>query len=518
MKKITLLLALLFVLGIFNGFSQGINYKALIKDGNGAPITNQMIDVQFTILQGAAETNVYQESHSTLTDDNGIIIVNLGEGNILSGDFGMIDWASDYYALKTEVDIGAGYVDMGTSLFKTVPYALVAENVPTRISDLNDGRSDVSGISLFIGENAGLNDDGSDNENTGMGYEALKDNTSGFWNTAFGFISLSKNTTGFRNTAFGHKALANNTEGWNNTAHGHMALEVNTTGNCNTAYGSVCLKNNTTGVYNTAVGNRAMFANTTGSDNSAYGYSALGLNTSGYENTATGTSALFKNTVGYWNTSSGFESMYNNIGGDNNVANGYHALYNNISGNYNTASGFEALSDNTTGTNNTALGYNAQVPDGTQNNQVRIGNTNVTYAGVQVAWTITSDRKWKEGIRDLPYGLELIKQLRPVDYVRKNNETKTREAGFIAQDVEELLVSLGYSNQGIVATDSKGMKSVRYNDFIAVLTKALQEQQEIIEKQQGTIEALNVEIENGKQERDKFDKRLKEIEILLKSN
>ena len=69
----------------------------------------------------------------------------------------------------------------------------------------------------------------------------------------------------------------------------------------------------------------------------------------------------------------------------------------------------------------------------------------------------------------------MVSQLKPVDYVRKNNESKTREIGFIAQDVEVLLNKLGYVNSGMLTTADNGRLSLRYNDFIPVLTKAVQE-------------------------------------------
>lgn len=140
-----------------------------------------------------------------------------------------------------------------------------------------------------------------------------------------------------------------------------------------------------------------------------------------------------------------------------------------------------------TGSNNIGIGYNVQVPNISGSNQVRIGNTLVTYAGVQVAWTITSDKRWKDQIRPLTYGLNMITQMQAVDYVRKNNEAQTREIGFIAQDVKALLEKLGYDDQGLLLTDDNGYMSLRYNDFIPVLVKAVQEQQVIIENMQTVI-------------------------------
>jgi hypothetical protein len=53
--------------------------------------------------------------------------------------------------------------------------------------------------------------------------------------------------------------------------------------------------------------------------------------------------------------------------------------------------------------------------------------------------------------------------------------------GFVAQDVEVLLNEMGYNDQGFLTKDDKGNLSLRYNDFIALLTKGMQEQQELIE-------------------------------------
>jgi hypothetical protein len=157
---------------------------------------------------------------------------------------------------------------------------------------------------------------------------------------------------------------------------------------------------------------------------------------------------------------------------------------------YNTAIGHGALSLNISGGNNTAVGYNAQVPDGNASNQIRIGNSEINYAGVQVPWHVTSDRIWKEDIKTLPLGLDFVKQLKPVDYIRKKNQNNTREMGFIAQDVELLLLNSGYKGQGFLTEDDEGLLSLRYNDFIALLTKAIQDQQILIEDLKERIEFL----------------------------
>ena len=114
MKRYTTLFLALLTMTI--SFAQnGINYKAIIKDNNGNVLANDLVVVQFTILQGVAQTNVYQESHTPTTDANGLIIVNIGEGTPLSGNFTDIDWAADATFLNTQINTGAGLVYMGTT-------------------------------------------------------------------------------------------------------------------------------------------------------------------------------------------------------------------------------------------------------------------------------------------------------------------------------------------------------------------------------------------------------------------
>ncbi|WP_296386486.1 hypothetical protein [Winogradskyella sp.] len=169
MKKDLTLLVLLFITCI--GYAQnGINYKAVIKDDLGNVVANDLIQVQFNILQGAI--SVYSETHSPTTDDNGIIIINIGEGALVSGspNFTSIDWANDIHFLEVFINIGDGLINVGTTEFKTVPYALtsgdkswefevdnvyvlsknvgIGTNTPTELLHISD--EDKAGINLTV--------------------------------------------------------------------------------------------------------------------------------------------------------------------------------------------------------------------------------------------------------------------------------------------------------------------------------------------------------------------------------
>ncbi len=136
LKKI-IIVVVLGIICTITAHSQGINYKAVIKDDVGNVIANDLIVIQFTILKTSATgTMVYQESHSPTTDANGMIILNIGEGTPISGVFADIDWGSDAHFFNVQINTGGGLVDMGTTEFKAVPYAL---NVSSGLEKITEG-------------------------------------------------------------------------------------------------------------------------------------------------------------------------------------------------------------------------------------------------------------------------------------------------------------------------------------------------------------------------------------------
>jgi hypothetical protein len=259
-----------------------------------------------------------------------------------------------------------------------------------------------------------------------------------------------------------------------NTAVGTYALTSLTSGSANSAFGYNSLYYNNTGGTNSAFGSFALWKNESGDHNCAFGYNSLGANTSGSPNSAFGSSALMSNTLGSYNCAFGDHSLQTNTTGIENSGFGYQSLYS-CTGDSNTAIGYQAGSSLTTGSNNTCIGFNAQVPSATSGNQVQIGDANVTYAGVQVAWTITSDRRLKSKIAPSSLGLGFVSKLRPVSYTRTNDEKQRSEYGFIAQEIEEVLKEEGVENAGMLTVDEKGVYELRYNDLLAPMVKAIQE-------------------------------------------
>jgi len=316
------------------------------------------------------------------------------------------------------------------------------------------------------------------NANVANGFQALYNNTAAS-NTAIGYQSMFTNTTGTTNTANGYQALYSNTTGASTTAVGYQALFSNTTGLRNTGIGDSALYANTIGFSNTAVGSNAMLINTTGDRNTAIGRKALQENTTGVQNTAAGESALIVNTTGTQNSAFGSTVLTSNTTGTFNTGVGYQALVASISGSNNTSVGYFSGASLTTGSNNTFIGYNAQPSAVGVSDEVRIGGTNVTSFRAQVALTVTSDSRFKENIATTSLGLDFLTKLKPVQYTRiADNEHKV-EYGFIAQEVLEQLTAFNATNTGLIAESSNAsgtpFLSLRYNDFISILTLSVQE-------------------------------------------
>lgn len=89
--------------------------------------------------------------------------------------------------------------------------------------------------------------------------------------------------------------------------------------------------------------------------------------------------------------------------------------------------------------------------------------------------TLGSDRRLKEDIRDLSYGLNDILQLRAKTYRLIGSDKQDFSIGLIAQEVQEVIGEL-------ITTDQKGFLELNYVGLIPVLIKAIQEQQLMIEE------------------------------------
>ncbi|WP_298536315.1 hypothetical protein [uncultured Algibacter sp.] len=125
MKRFYILCLLLSTMGFSQ---QGINYKAVIQDGDQI-VANTPVTIYFTIKENGT-IDIYKETRLITTNKNGIVVTNIGEGSPTLGVFETIDWTKEQF-LNVAIDIGNGLVDLGTTAFKQVPYALHAKTAET---------------------------------------------------------------------------------------------------------------------------------------------------------------------------------------------------------------------------------------------------------------------------------------------------------------------------------------------------------------------------------------------------
>lgn len=110
---------------------QGINYQAVARNAKGSLLSSQTVNVRFSILSGGPNgTVLYTEKHSTATTSLGLFTLSIGKGTPEQGTFAAIPWSDGNHYLKVLLDAqnNGNFVDIGTSPFLSVPYALYAAN------------------------------------------------------------------------------------------------------------------------------------------------------------------------------------------------------------------------------------------------------------------------------------------------------------------------------------------------------------------------------------------------------
>ena len=116
--------------------------------------------------------------------------------------------------------------------------------------------------------------------------------------------------------------------------------------------------------------------------------------------------------------------------------------------------------------------------------------------------SLPSDLNFKKNINTLNLGLDFILKLRPVSYNYKIDDDDTAlSTGFIAQEMEQTLFELGINKNDylfIQHTPNENKKESQYwldyTKIIPILSKAVQDQQEIINNLKFEIESIKKEV------------------------
>ena len=377
------------------------------------------------------------------------------------------------------------------------------------------GVSPISGQtgSYAIGTNAlDAIDTTAERDSIAFGTDALTTATTGVKNIAIGTQAMEKLTTAFQSVAIGYQALEEITTGSNNVAIGNLAGTALTTGASNVAIGRNALVAQTTQGGQTAVGAEAASRAAAGSQyRTAIGYQAGGssnIGSTANDVTAVGALAAKAVTTGNYATAVGVSALNSLTTGSHCIAVGRWAGYSNSTGGSNIYMGTWSGQYISTGSNNICIGYRAgrdavtNIPTtntngiligsnteysdtGTTNeivigtsalaqgsNTIMLGNSSITDLYCYGSLSSPSDIKLKENVEDLPYGLDDVAQMRPVEYDLKADGR--HDIGFIAQEMKQVVPD-------VVNEMGDGTLSIQYAKLVPVLVNAIKELQTEVE-------------------------------------
>lgn len=538
-RIILILTSILLTLHVSGQAPEKFNYQGVARDNAGAPLANQDLGVQISILDGPSAE--YVETHTVTTNTFGLYTLAIGDGNPTTGTMAAVTWEVGNKSIKVEIDPegGTNYSDLGTTELLSVPYALFAGDISEAAGGWSlDGNA--PGDDDFIGttNDAALRFKVDNTEfgflydnNTAVGRLTLRYNTTGGVNTAVGADALANNTTGSANSAFGRGTLQNNVSGSNNTAIGSIALYDNGEGFNNTGIGFRALKANTSGYYNTAIGGDALQSNLTGINNTALGYGA----DVGAADLTNATAIGFKAFVEQDNSLvlGGIEGV-NNATQNTNIGIGTttpSARLDVVGGakfagkvgiNFDPAEGFDDFtfgglmlnsyneSDNLSLMVNQTFNRYGYWATSTLlymlYNGSDIGNFNATTG----AYSAISDQRLKQGITPATSLLEKVKDIKIMNYTYKRDPNRKPQIGYIAQDLEKQFPE--FVTPPNTDSERETHYTVNYAGMSAVAIRAIQEQQVLIESQEQTIKEQADGLQKMQNQLIELEKRLSALE------
>ena len=445
--------------------------------GDGGLTTNDFTDADHSKLDGiAASANNYSHpNHSgevTSTGDGATVIADnvVDEANLKvsnsptdgyflqaqSGNTGGLTWAA------ASGGGGGGFSADAQGNFVTGTNAGAAldgthENgifIGTEAGEDNNNSSDGG---IFIGHQAGKEFIGSRSIFIGYKAGAGNNNTSYFGgNVVLGWEAASDSTTLTESVIIGRQAGKNATNN-SNIIIGYAAGY--TAGTNSIFIGKDCgsgITNNPGSI--TAIGNQACKNLSATTYATAVGYRALLFNTSGANNTAVG-----------------YQAGRNINTGANNVSIGYGAGY-----------------ITTTGDNNISIGKDADPSAADADNEITLGNSsNDTIRCNTQTISSLSDARDKTDINQLELGLDFVDSLNPVKFKWKtrdgNSKDGSYEAGFIAQDFQEVQKNNNADYLGLVHDNNPEKLEASYGKLVPVLVRAIQELKKEIEELKANV-------------------------------
>ncbi len=497
--------------GFSQSVPQGMNYQAVARDTSGNELASKSLTVKLAVKSksGSNYTTQYEETHAVTTNTYGLFTLVIGQGTVTSGTFASIPWASYDMYLNVSVDDGGGYVDLGKTQLVSVPYAFVSGSTVSS----SVGATGATGPTGADGSKDAWSLTGNSGTSTSSNFIGTTDNVDFLFKTnnsevmrlqSSGNVSLGTSSdlaTLLVAAGSGEsplRASINGTTKFIIDENGQMGLGTSSPD----AYAVIEAPEDSNAFRVRIGGSTEFLVNrnhgvTIGTNNEnsptdglyVSGQALFGLNT---------TSSIYGSNIKLqvYSENTTNTSLYGirsrvTGSGSSNYSNGNYGVYGKA-----TDVGFNygVYGEGTGGTYNYGV-----VGEADDVGVYAIGD--MWYSG---SLSKASDLKFKKDIKSIDNALDKIGALNPKLYNYKLDEypymnfTEKPEFGFIAQEVESVLPELvntmkqpsKYNDKGEKINDSFDFKGVNYVGLIPILTKAIQEQQKMIETQNEKIENL----------------------------
>ena len=143
---------MLFVISLASYGQSGIFFQAIARDNNSNPARDRKIYVQTNIIQSYPTGNIVLiEEYQTNTDAYGVFSIMVGNGVRVGGavsGLSTIDWSNGPFYLNIKIaitpiaasntwDYSKEWIDLGTTIFGTVPFALYSASTAKMNDKLN---------------------------------------------------------------------------------------------------------------------------------------------------------------------------------------------------------------------------------------------------------------------------------------------------------------------------------------------------------------------------------------------
>jgi len=387
--------------------------------------------------------------------------------------------------------------------------------------------------------------------NTALGHKAMQYNETGGSNIAVGDRAMMQNTVGEHNTALGARSLLSNLSGSNNTTVGYKAGNGSTgesisgsvfigymAGSTENTSNKLYIENSDSdapliyGDFNSNImavnGNLGIGTHTPATKVHVVGGTDASLAGGGYiltGSTASENVVIDENEIMARNNGGVSSLQLQRDGGSLSVHYGLGEInefrirddgktgigesFPNSKLHINTLSGengFRVQINSATkflvhSNGGVVSGHNVTTP--TYAFQLLNNSINLLGRGRAFSWNTYSDNRLKSNQRTIEYGLEELLQLQPKSYDHHSSSTneegefimvtdqKISTVGFIAQEVQEIIPEAVCEP----VDDNKDLWTMDYDKLIPILTKAIQEQQEMIEEQKVIIETIQLEVQ-----------------------